>query len=91
MPPFPNWFDGRDAVIAFIASTGKPRLRNVATQSNGQPAVAWYMWRPQGASYVPTSIEVLTLEGEHVKQITAFASPRLFADFGLPPKLPPGR
>jgi RNA polymerase sigma-70 factor (ECF subfamily) len=91
MPPFPNWFDGRDAVIAFIASTGKPRLRHVATRANGQPAVAWYVWRPQRASYLPTSIEVLTLEGEQVKQITAFASPRLFASFALPPKLPPGR
>jgi RNA polymerase sigma-70 factor (ECF subfamily) len=91
MPPFPNWFQGRDAVIAFIASTGKPRLRHVATRANGQPAVAWYVWRPQRRSYFPTSIEVLTLDGTKVKEIIAFASPELFARFGLPPQLPAGR
>jgi RNA polymerase sigma-70 factor, ECF subfamily len=91
MPPFPHWFDGRDAVVAFIVSTGKPRLRHVATRANGQPAVAWYVWRPQRRRYFPTSIEVLTLEGTQVKEIIAFASPELFARFGLPPELPAGR
>ena len=88
MPPFPHWFDGRDAVIAFIVSTGKPRLRHVATHANGQPAVAWYVWRAQRRSYLPTSIEVLTLEGERIREITAFAAPKHFASFGLPPELP---
>jgi RNA polymerase sigma-70 factor, ECF subfamily len=91
MPPFPNWFQGRDAVIAFIVSTGRPRLRHVATRANGQPAVAWYVWRPSRRSYFPTSIEVLTLEGTQVKEIIAFASPELFARFALPPELPAGR
>jgi hypothetical protein len=34
------------------------------------------------------SLEVLALEGARVKEITAFAAPRLFARFGLPDKLP---
>ena len=41
MPPFPHWWSGRDNVIGFIASTGKPPLRHVLTRAAAQPAVAW--------------------------------------------------
>jgi RNA polymerase sigma-70 factor (ECF subfamily) len=88
MPPYPDWFQGRDAVIAFITGTGKPRLRYVLTQANGQPAVGWYRWNPDTDTHTPTSIEVLTLEGARVKDITAFVSPPLFSHFGLPAELP---
>jgi RNA polymerase sigma-70 factor, ECF subfamily len=83
MPPFPHWWSGRDSVMDFIVSTGTPPLRHVLTRASGQPAVAWYI-RRAGGVYLPTSIEVLALEGERVKEITAFASPALFAHFGLP-------
>jgi hypothetical protein len=88
MPPFPNWFLGREAVIAFISSTGKPPLRHIPTRANGQPAVGWYMSSAGRERYLPTSIEVLTLEGDRVKEIVAFALPELFPRFGLPPELP---
>jgi RNA polymerase sigma-70 factor, ECF subfamily len=88
MPPFPNWFAGREVVVAFIVATGKPRLRHVVTQANGQPAIGWYLWKPTEGAYFPTSIEVLTLEGERVREIVAFASPELFPRFGLAPSLP---
>ena len=83
MPPFPHWWSGRESVMDFIVSTGTPPLRHVLTRASGQPAVGWYI-RQAGGVYLPTSIEVLTLEGEHVKEITAFASPTLFSQFGLP-------
>jgi RNA polymerase sigma-70 factor (ECF subfamily) len=88
MPPFSNWFHGRDAVIAFITSTGQPRLRHVLTRANGQPAVAWYLWSADREHFLPASIEVLALEGESVREITAFASAELFPRFGLPSELP---
>jgi RNA polymerase sigma-70 factor (ECF subfamily) len=87
MPPFPHWWSGRDNVIAFIASTGKPPLRHVLTRAAGQPAVAWYLHRPSQGRWVATSIEVLAFEGEQVREITAFASPELFPRFGLPSEL----
>ena len=90
MPPYPNWFRGRDAVIAFITSTGHPGLRYVPTRANEQPAVAWYMWDAEKDGYVAASLEVLTLEGARVKEITAFASPKLFQRFGLPSEWPQG-
>jgi RNA polymerase sigma-70 factor (ECF subfamily) len=88
MPPFPNWFAGRDTVVEFIVATGKPRLRHVVTRASGQPAIGWYVQRPAPAEYVATAIEVLTLEGARVREIVAFASPELFTHFGLQPTLP---
>jgi RNA polymerase sigma-70 factor (ECF subfamily) len=85
MPPFPHWWRGRDDVIAFIVSTGTPPLAPVPTTASGQPAVAWYVRRAD--AYRPTSIEVLGIESERVREITAFASPRLFPLFGLPVEL----
>jgi RNA polymerase sigma-70 factor (ECF subfamily) len=87
MPPFPHWWSGRGAVIDFIVSTGTPPLRYVLMRAAGQPAVAWYLRRPPRNVYLPTSIEVLALEGERVKGITAFATPALFPRFGLPAEL----
>jgi RNA polymerase sigma-70 factor, ECF subfamily len=87
MPPFPNWFRGRDEVIEFISSTGTPPLHHIVTSANGQPAVAWYLRSGRRGVYLPASIEVLTLEGARVAEITAFASPELFPRFGLPAEL----
>jgi RNA polymerase sigma-70 factor (ECF subfamily) len=83
MPPFPHWWSGRDSVVEFIVSTGRRPLRHLFTRAGGQPAIAWYIQRPGGA-YLPTSIEVLAVDGERIREITAFASPALFPQFGLP-------
>jgi RNA polymerase sigma-70 factor (ECF subfamily) len=88
MPPFPNWFRGRDAVVTFMVGTGTPRLRFVPTSANGQPAIAWYILETVRNVFLPTSIEVLTFERERVKEVVAFASPGLFPHFGLPAELP---
>jgi RNA polymerase sigma-70 factor (ECF subfamily) len=85
MPPFPHWWSGRDDVVDFIVSTGRQPLRHVLTSAGGQPAVAWY--RRSGGRYLPTSIEVLGVEGKRIGQIIAFASPALFPRFGLPASL----
>jgi RNA polymerase sigma-70 factor (ECF subfamily) len=85
MPPFPHWFSGRDTVVSFVAQF-HPTLRHVVTRAGGQPAIAWYIRSPHG-EYLPASIEVLALEGERVREITAFASAELFPRFGLPEQL----
>ena len=87
MPPFPGWFHGRDALIAFITGTGTPALRHLVTRANGQPAIAWYLWDAQRESHIAVSLEVLALEGAHVREITAFALPELFPQFRLPAEL----
>jgi RNA polymerase sigma-70 factor (ECF subfamily) len=92
MPPYPHWWRGRDDVIGHVVRTGLPQLRTLRTEANGQPAVAWYVRETAGGPYEGRSMEVLAFDGEErVSAIVAFASPRLFAAFGLPPELPPPR
>jgi RNA polymerase sigma-70 factor, ECF subfamily len=86
MPPFPHWFTGREAIVAFLAGSA-PSLGHVLTRANGQPAIAWYI-ADADRVFVPASIEVLALEDGRVKEITAFASAELFPHFGLPATLP---
>ena len=99
MPPHPRWFQGRDAVIAFLATTGRPDLRHALTSANGQPAIGWYLRSADGDGYEPASLEVLTVEGDRVREIVAFtgrppgaegtgAVGDLFSRFGLPTSLP---
>ena len=55
---------------------GKPPLRYVLTRAGGQPAVGWYMRRAPREVYLPTSIEVLALEGERVRRSSPLRRPR---------------
>ncbi len=90
MPPFPQWFQGRDANLAALAASWDPaspnyvgRFRTVATRANGRPAVAgWTTF--DGVEYRAFAVGVLRIEGERVVELTAFHDPHLFPAFGLP-------
>ena len=86
MPPFPCWYAGRDDVVGFM-SRWTPDLRHVLVSAGGQPGIAWYILDPGRGAYLPASIEVLTFEGDRVKEIVAFADLELFPRFGLPAQL----
>ncbi len=87
MPPFPCWFSGREDVVAFI-SQFKPTLRHVVVSAGGQIGIAWYILDPGRSAYLPAAIEVLALDGDRVREITAFAdSEGLYPRFGLPAEL----
>ena len=86
MPPWPSWYDGREAVGTFLR--GRPlsvrkRWKVVVTGANGQPAVAGYLWDDQAGAYRPETIIVLTMRAAWIAEITAFRSPELFPHFGL--------
>ena len=92
MPPFLTWFAGRDAVAGFVGSqllTAPGDLRLVPVTANGQPTFAVYQRDPYGV-YRAHAVEVLTLTATGIARIVAFADPRLFASFGLPPVYPAG-
>jgi RNA polymerase sigma-70 factor (ECF subfamily) len=96
MPPWPMWFQGREAVVASLAAswdTGSPdyvgRFRLLATRANGQPAVAAYVRRPGSVDYLPFAVGVLRIEHGQVAELTAFHDLDLFPAFGLPPVLDP--
>jgi RNA polymerase sigma-70 factor (ECF subfamily) len=85
MPPYPSWWRGREVIAGFAAKT---RHRYLPTQANGQAANAAYRWDARRGSYVAEALEVLTLEGTRVREMTAFMLPQVFSRFGLPEQLP---
>jgi RNA polymerase sigma-70 factor, ECF subfamily len=85
MPPYPRWWRGRHVIAAFAA---EPKHRYLPARANGQPANAAYRWDPEKGIYAAEALEVLTLDGNLIKEMTAFMAPDLFARFGLPQALP---
>jgi RNA polymerase sigma-70 factor (ECF subfamily) len=89
MPPYPGWRRGREAIANSWLMPGgpPPRLRYLPTRANGQPALAAYRLSPDGRRYLPLALDVLTLRGEAIVDITAFRAPELFPRFSLPGEL----
>jgi len=74
MPPLAAWFTG-DALPAFLRFgplSGAWRWRHRAGWASGQPAVGAYTWDEREESYLPFALDVLTLEGQKIKEITSF-------------------
>ena len=80
MPPMRTWFGGpdggREEIATFLAeyplngrSGAGSRSRSSA---NGQPALAYYAWDDDAGAYLPFALNVLTLRGERISDVTAF-------------------
>ncbi len=92
MPPFAAWFQGREAVAAFIGnfllpdgSGGSWRLQPV--EANGQPAFGFYRLDAGEQTWQAFGIHVLELKGRRIARLTHFLQPGLFRYFGLPERL----
>ena len=75
MPPLATWFGGRDRVREFLTIgplSGEWRWRHLPARVNGQAAVAVYSWDAAEAVYRPFALDVLTLDGARIKEVTAF-------------------
>ena len=75
MPPLASWFRGLDDVAGFLARgpmSGEWRWRRLATTANGQPTVAAYTWDEAEGCYLPFALDVITFEGDRIKEVTAF-------------------
>jgi len=93
MPPRPTWYRGRDAVAGFLrdfplASGNRSLL--VPAGVNGQLAFGHYLWDVDTQTYVSHGVNVLTLRGTRIADITTFLTPEVFGRLDLPEKLPPG-
>jgi RNA polymerase sigma-70 factor, ECF subfamily len=86
MPPYLAWWQGRHVIAAFGA---EPVHRYLPAHANGQAANAAYRWDPDRQTFVAEALEVLTLDGSLVKEMTAFMMPELFPRFGLPDEIGP--
>ena len=75
MPPLASWFRGLDAIKVFLAGwplSGEWRWRVVRTRANGQPALGYYSWDAEEETFRPFALNVLTLRGSRIKEVTAF-------------------
>jgi RNA polymerase sigma-70 factor (ECF subfamily) len=92
MPPWPQWYRGRDAIRAFFQAVWKSydSFRLVRTHANGQPAFAVYTRGKSQSTWRAHSIQLLELEQDSIVSLTKFVTPlgpSLFAAFGLPVRL----
>jgi RNA polymerase sigma-70 factor (ECF subfamily) len=91
MPPLPSWYAGRDAIRAFLRGwpfSGAKRWRLVPARANAQLAFGGYTWDEETRKFIPHEVNVLTLRGAEIEEITAFLTPEAFARFGLPDLIP---
>jgi RNA polymerase sigma-70 factor (ECF subfamily) len=87
MPPYAEWFRGREAVAEFLPrGPFQPghRWKLVATGANGQPALGGYYADDAGALHAEGIIVLSFNEGGEISQIDSFRDPELFPKFGLP-------
>jgi RNA polymerase sigma-70 factor (ECF subfamily) len=90
MPPLRTWYHGLDAVIPLLVEYPlSESWRHLSAHANGQLAVGCYLWDAEEGLYAAAVIDVLTLRGDRIAEVTGFITPRLFARFGLPDTLPP--
>jgi RNA polymerase sigma-70 factor (ECF subfamily) len=83
MPPYAEWYRGRDAVRAFIASTPlRPgrRWRAEPAAANGQQAISFSVWREDVGAFLTHGLSLLTFDARGA--ITGFTT---FLDPGVVP------
>ena len=75
MPPLATWYAPRDTIATWAsnyAMSGEWRWRGVLTSANAQPALAFYAWDDSERAYLPFALNVLSLRGDLVSDVTAF-------------------
>jgi RNA polymerase sigma-70 factor (ECF subfamily) len=88
MPPWPNWYRGREAIARFFgwAWPQHAELRVVAAGANWQPAFVQYARANDGGPLEAQAVQVLTLSAtrDAVVAITIFLDPEVIASFRVP-------
>ena len=75
MPPLSTWYTPRATIVAWArksSMSGIWRWRTVLTRANGQPALAFYAWDDPAGAYLPFALNVLSLRGGLISDVTAF-------------------
>jgi RNA polymerase sigma-70 factor (ECF subfamily) len=74
MPPLRTWYGGADLpdFLRVGPLSGEWRWRHVLVRSNGQPALGYYAWDEGRGAYVAFALNVLTLRGRQISDVTAF-------------------
>ncbi len=77
MPPWRQWYRGRDSIRAFFGSVWRHygRFRLLPTAANGQPAFVLYTENRTDGTWTAHSIHVLTLNEGSISKLTLFMKP----------------
>lgn len=93
MPPFELWLQGAGDIGKWMVQPGPSACRGsklLRTSANGSPAFGQYRPGPDGG-FTPWAIQVLEVSGGKIAALSFFLDllqpGRLFAAFGLPPRL----
>jgi RNA polymerase sigma-70 factor (ECF subfamily) len=93
MPPAPEWWLGREAIVAAWVEGGAfdpegfGSFRCVPTRVNRQPAVANYVRRPRDTEYRAMVLDVLRIEDGLLAEVIAFPLDPFREALGLPQTL----
>jgi RNA polymerase sigma-70 factor (ECF subfamily) len=91
MPPTPAWYQGPEAIRAFLAANplapGAPRHIHVPTRANRQPAFALFVADADGAPPRPIGVSVLRLAEGLIAEIDVFLQPELVERFAIAPPM----
>jgi MFS family permease len=82
---------GREQVAIFLGGgplAGATRWRLIPVRANGQLAFCAYAWDDKTQTFVLHAVNVLTLRGAQIQEITAFLAPDAFRGFDLPAAVP---
>jgi RNA polymerase sigma-70 factor, ECF subfamily len=83
MPPAVSWYRGHEALTGFLQVgplSGEWRWRHVLVWASGQPALAFYAWDEAAGAYVAFALNVLTISGRRISDVTAFIARSTEAD-----------
>jgi RNA polymerase sigma-70 factor (ECF subfamily) len=75
MPPMARWFSGLEDVRGFLEKWSMLPdwgWKSIPVSANGQAALAFYSWDEEQQARVPFAVNVLTFEGEKIKEVDAF-------------------
>jgi RNA polymerase sigma-70 factor (ECF subfamily) len=75
MPPLRSWYRTREGIAIWAAASpmsGDWRWRTVFVRANGQPALGFYAWNEAEQTHLPFALNVLTLRGTEISDVTAF-------------------
>ena len=88
MPPMTVWYRGLEAIVDFLHEyPGRVAWRRLPTRANGQLAIGSYHWDEDRGLFKAWVLDVLTLRGDRIQEVTAFITPEIFPSFGLPENL----
>jgi len=87
MPPSTTWFQGKEAISQFFASSifmDGLSYRLQPIRASHQPGFAVYLYDHRTDKFEAHSIHVLTVDDAQLMALTTFLNPALFSHFGLP-------